>query len=465
MPLSRKKRYRIETKTLQTKLLRDGFDLSQTNRLFSEIALFWLLVIADDPGGVEAPDFKRYYEPRLFSPEATQTFPFDCPQPFRRAALAKAIGIYKSWHSNHQNWQARETKRIARKGKPSKKHRPPILPTELHLNATFYAGMFKEDDGRSIVLKIVVEGAWKWIKFSYQSPQRPEGWVPSTPALVIRQDGSVWLNWVIERYQPATGGLVKVMQDGNRICSVDLDLDNELAKCAVYDVEVDGVCREVARMTTSGHKRHVALRKSRLGKIAKSMNQTGIVNQGFASTRWQKIRNAEQDQARKQAKQIVEFASRHGCAVIVFEHLGKLRPQKGKYSRRSNQKRTYWLKSAVQQQVARLARQNYNILAAKVNPRNTSNTEAVSKEPVMRVSAMWQAQRLAFDAENWDYFQQSEGYHPGSLAVSRSGKIINAGLNAARNIALKFAGRYYSKPLLATGWCDEDSMQTVAQPT
>ncbi len=272
MPLSKKKGYRIETKTLQTKLLRDGFDLTETNQLFSDIALFWLLIIADDPGGVDAVDFKRYYEPRFFSPEATQPFPFDCPQPFRRAALAKAIGIYKSWHSNYQNWQVREVNRLTKPGKPAKKHRPPTLPTELRLNATLYAGMFKDDERRSIVLKIVVKGAWKWVKFSYQSPQYPQGWTLSTPTLVTQANGSVWLNWVIERYQTATGGLTKVMQDGNRICAVDLDLDRALAKCAIYDVEVNGELREVARMTTSGHAAHAALRKSRIGKIARSMN-------------------------------------------------------------------------------------------------------------------------------------------------------------------------------------------------
>lgn len=465
MPLKKKKGYRIETKTLPTKLLRDGFDLTETNKLFSEIALFWLFIIVEDPHGVDVEDYKRYYEPRFFSPTATQTFPFDCPQPFRRACLAKAVGIYKSWRSNYQNWLKREAKRKVKLSRLSKKHRPPTLPTELHLNATLYSGMFKDDDGQSIVLKIVVQGVWKWIKFQYQPPHQPEGWQLSTPALITKFDGSVWLNWVIERYQPATGGLITVMQDGNRICSVDLDLDTELAKCAIYDVEVDGEMREVARMTTSGHKRHVALRKSRLGKIAKSMNQTGIIPKGFASTRWQKIRNGELDQSRKQAKQIVDFAVRHGCGVIVFEHLGKLRPQKGKYSRRSNQKRAYWLKSAVRQQVARIARQNHNILTARVNPRDTSNTEALSREPVMRVSAMWQAQWLSFDEENWDFFQQSEGYHPGSLAVSRSGKIVNAGLNASRNIALKFCQRYYSKPFLVTGRCDKRSIQTVVRPT
>jgi hypothetical protein len=65
-------------------------------------------------------------------------------------------------------------------------------------------------------------------------------------------------------------------------------------------------------------------------------------------------------------------------------------------------------------------------------------------------------------AENWDCFQQTEGHYPGSLASSRSGKIMHAGLNACRNIALKFCERYYSKPLLVTGRCVERSIQIAS---
>lgn len=97
MPLKRKKGFRIEVKTQTSRLLRVGFALSETNALFSDMALFWLLIIAAAPGGVDTVDFKRYYEPRFFSDHATQACPFTCPQEFRRAALAKAIGIYKSW--------------------------------------------------------------------------------------------------------------------------------------------------------------------------------------------------------------------------------------------------------------------------------------------------------------------------------------------------------------------------------
>lgn len=457
MPLKKQKGQRIETRTLRTKLVRKGFDFQLTNDLFSQVTEWFLIQIANDPVGVDESDFKLYYEPRLCTGESSESFPFDIPQLLRRACLAKAVGIYKSWRSNYQNWQTREEKRIARlqnkRCKPMKKHNPPVLPTSLRLNASFYSGMFKEDNGETIMLKLFDGVAWKWIKFRYQSAPEIQGWQKSTGSLIVKRNGSVWFNWVYERYQPATGGIKTLMTDGNRFVSVDTDLDGEICKVAAYDVDVDGEISEIGRMTVKGHRTHTARRKSRIGKIATKMNQTGIISKGFASTKWEEIKRNEREATRQISSQIVKFAVRHGCAVIVFEFLGKLRPQRGKYSRRSNQKRAYWLKSAIQDQVSRTARQYHNILTAKVNPRDTSNTEAISGEKVLRTGDMQLAELLAKNPQIFDSCQRETGYHPGSLAITRSGKIINSGLNACRRIALKFAARYYSKAHLVTGEC------------
>lgn len=453
MALAKLKGHRIETKTLHTKLLRDGFNLSETNQMFSDVTLFFLLIIKNDPYGAitTGVDEKRYYEPRFFGSEPTQTFPFDVPQPFRRAALSKACGIYKSWKSNYDNWVARVVARKAKKhGKPTKKHRPPVLPTCLKLNATMYSGMFKEDTGTYVMLKILVGSQWKWVKFTYQSaPISPE-WKKSTPAIITKSDGSVWLNWTIERYQVATGGIKTVMQDGNRICSVDTDLDGEIMKAVVLDVDADGSVNELARTTLNGHRSHVKRRKLRLGKIAKSMSKTGIVNKGFASTRWEQIKRSEREAANQLSSELIDFAQRWGCAVIVFEFLGNLKPQKGRYSKRSNTKRAYWLKSKVMDEVARKARQNHNILIAKVNPRNTSKLSAKDGSEVLRTNDMDVAELIANNPKVWDTFKLTEGYHPGSLAVTRNSYLINSGYNAARNIGIKFLARYYESPTLVT---------------
>jgi hypothetical protein len=44
---------------------------------------------------------------------------------------------------------------------------------------------------------------------------------------------------------------------------------------------------------------------------------------------------------------IVQFAIEQQASILVFEHLGNLRPEKGTYSRRSNMKRAYWMKERI----------------------------------------------------------------------------------------------------------------------
>lgn len=466
MALAKKKDHRIETRTLRTKLVRNGFDFTETALAYSDCALYFLMAIAEDPTHVDKSYIKgkngkpaqlgmlEYYEHQLLG----DSFGFDIPQLLRRSALKKAAGIYKSWRGNYRNWQVKEEKRIEKlnriKGgnkrlKPIKATKPPVLPTQIKLNPTYYAGMFKEDTGNSIILKILVKGAWKWVKFDYYSAPAIPGWEKATGSIITKKDGTAWFNWVYERYQPATGGLKTVMTDGNRFVSVDMDLDGEICKMAAYDVDADGVCREIARSTTKGHGKHTARRKSRLGKIALKMSQTGTIAKGFGSTLWDKITRCEREAAQQLSSQLIAFAKKHGCAAIVFEYLDKLKPKRGKYSRRSNQKRAYWLKSAVYQETERKARQNENMLAARVNPRDTSNTEALEAVPVKRTSRMRVAEFWASNPKIWDGLK----YHPGSFAVTRDGKIINSGLNACRRIALKFAARYLQKAQIAIAGC------------
>ncbi|BAY41803.1 hypothetical protein NIES2111_61990 (plasmid) [Nostoc sp. NIES-2111] len=439
MSLKRKKGFRIETKTQTSQLIRVGFDLSETNNRFSEVAMFFLSVVTSDPGGVDETDFKRYYEPKFFGQEANQVFPFDCPSEFRRAALAKAVGIYRSWRSKYQNWLSSEKKhKLKKSSKQLKHHKPPILPKSLKLNATFYKKMFKNDTGSTVVLKILVNNVWKWVKFHYSSAPNPGSeWVKSSPSLVLKQ-GKAFLNWTVERYQKATGGIKTLMQNEHRICSVDTDLDGELMKAVILDVDDDGSVRELARMTTTKHANHIHRRKSRLGKIAVAMKRTGIIAKGFAKQRWEKINRCEVDAGNQLSAQIVDFANRWGCAIIVFEALKRLTPCKGKYSRRSNQKRAYWLKSRVMKEVTRKARQNHNILTSHVNPKNTSRLCAYDQ------SEVWRG-----DTYNPSLRQMLEPYRYGGMCfVSMTGFRGNAGYNAARNIGLKFLARFYKSPTL-----------------
>jgi hypothetical protein len=424
--LKKKKGFNIATKSAQSKLLRDGFDLLETKTAFNEVVAFYFALVNTHPEGIDLSASQeggwRYYELLTLGDEARYVFPFNgFPALLRRSAIRRAIGAWSSWHSNYLRWLSRPQKH--------KHHRPPVQPRHFNFSPSYDAGVWKEDDGESIIIKILVSGQWKWVKFFYQSPPIDVDWVKGSPSIVCKGK-NVYITWTLAKYIPATGGIKKVMAaDSNRVCSVDTDLDRHIAICTILETEGNGKVSEVARLFIN-QRNHVKLRKRDLGLIASKMQQTGIIDKGFAKKRWQRLHNREVSSGRSYARQITEFALAWGCTVIAFEHLGNLKPVKGKYSRRSNQKRAYWLKSRVYQGTKQIAYQDYGILTTRVNPKNTSRLDPWGNR-------VWRSNQ--FPSNLFDF----QNYQPGANFVGTvNGYIAHSGLNAARNIGLKAIWRH-----------------------
>jgi hypothetical protein len=433
--LKRKKGFNIVTKSLRCKLLRDGFDLTLTKAAFNEAVNFFFELIDNHPIGLDIPKNDnggwRYYELLVIgdNPEYEFIYP-GFPSPLRRSAIRKAIGAYCSWRTNYSRWQAR--------GKKQKHHRPPMKPRRFNFSPSFDAGMRKDDDGSSIVLKLLVKGQWKWVKFYYQPPPCTPEWVKGSPS-VYSKGQNAYIVFPLEKYVPATGGIKTVMAaDSVRVCSIDMDLDRHIAIASVLELDAKGNVTEVARHFIN-QKPHTKRRKRDLGLIAMKMSQTGIIQRGFGATRWQKLHNREIEYSRAVARTIVEFAKFHQCSLLAFEHLGSLKPCRGKYSRRSNQKRAYWLKSRVFNQVKEIAYRDYGILTTRVNPRDTSRLDPWGKE-------LWRGN--SFPTLLLDYLNYSPG---ANLVANTEGYKAHSGLNAARNIGLKAIGRYRTNPYYLRG--------------
>ncbi len=127
------------------------------------------------------------------------------------------------------------------------------------------------------------------------------------------------------------------------------------------------------------------------------------------------------------SRRIVNIARGYGCQVIAFEHLGNLKPARGKYSRRSNQKRANLLKSKIYLNVKRVAYQDYSILTTRVNPRDTSRLDPWGNQ-------LWRGSD--FPTNLLGFLE----YQPGADWVAGvNGYKAHSGLNAARNIWLKEA--------------------------
>ena len=175
------------------------------------------------------------------------------------------------------------------------------------------------------------------------------------------------------------------------------------------------------------------------------MKKTGIIGEGFCSLLWCKLSNRENEAGKSFARQIVEFAFLWQCSIISFEHLKSLKPCRGKYSRRSNQKRAYWLKSKVFHEVSRVAFQDYGILTNRVNPRNTSLLDPWGNNLARLDNYSGStAQTLIKSGELENIYQ------PGANFVVNidSNYSTHSGLNAARNIGLKAILRHRTNAVL-----------------
>ncbi|GHO56227.1 hypothetical protein [Ktedonobacter robiniae] len=143
--------------------------------------------------------------------------------------------------------------------------------------------------------------------------------------------------------RPQTAQVQLSEHESTRLCVVDLNIDTHLAVCTIQTVEGTVVATRFIR----GDKRLHGLRKQQLGRIARNHRATGIIAEGEQDNvqRWAKVRALDEDTAHQVSHRIVPFAQAHGASILVFEHLGHFKPVKGRYSRRGNEKRSYWLLS------------------------------------------------------------------------------------------------------------------------
>ncbi|WP_081402940.1 IS200/IS605 family accessory protein TnpB-related protein [Scytonema hofmannii] len=164
--------------------------------------------------------------------------------------------------------------------------------------------------------------------------------------------------------------------------------------------------------------------------------------------------NRDNYESHRISKRLVQFAHKHGATVIVFECLTNLKPDKTKYSRRSNQKRAYWLKSKIVKRTRYKAFQMYGILTSLVSPKNTSRECGYCQAKVSRIEMTVSNTRA--EILNLSIVRTRSGQvfyingTPNYLCSSNIKHQGNADLNASRNVGLKFLRRYFENPKIMT---------------
>ena len=327
----------------------------------------------------------------------------DIPALFRRAAVNAALGSARSFFSHLKKWRTRKEKHEARPARYGKKkkpfsERPPVPPRSWNRSVPLYAGQWKERSGSSILLKVWTGTCWSWIKVHTLSRDLPNGYTMQSPALV-RRGKQWWLHTPIEKTFTAPPKIAEqVTSTDTKICAVDLNINEHIAVCSVQTVE--GTI--IATRFIGGGRAIAGFRKKLLGRIARNRSQTGIIaeNEQDNADLWRKIRHADEHVAHLLSARIVQFAKEHGASMLVFEHLGNLKPEKGKYSRRGNTKRAYWMKGRLFK-YARYKAWQHQIVTSRVNPANTSRACHRCHSLVVRYNAG----------------QAVEGYTPGASLV------------------------------------------------
>jgi putative transposase len=404
-----------------------------TQALFNQVAAFYFAVISAHEGVLDLSTKEALTALEALT-HATKEHPTPAmplteiaghvPAMFRRAAIHAALGSARSFSSHLKKWRAKKAKAQA-KGKKWTA-RPPVSPRTWNKSTMLYAGQWKERTASSIMLKVWTGTCWSWIKVRITGRELPADVEMGSPSLV-RCGNHWWLHTPLEKQLSSPPTIEKQVTTNahTKICAVDLNINEQLAVCTIQTVE--GTI--LATKFIGGGRERDGFRKKQLGRIARNRGKTGVIAEGEQDNvdLWRTINNADESLAHLVSARIVQFAKGHGATIVVFEHLGNLKPAKGKYSHRGNSKRAFWMKGRIFKYATYKA-WHEGIVISRVNPRNTSRECARCQSLVAR----------------YDAGQPAEGYTPGAPLVlcPKCGMKGNADRNASLVVGQRLIARY-----------------------
>ncbi len=309
-------------------------------------------------------------------------YPFDrefpnLPAGFRRSAIAEAHGKALAWKTSYERWNRRKHKheeknreRIAVGKKPIQfKEHPPRYPGNVDSWLSYYGTEYKWLDSHHILLKMFNGKSYVYRKAALLQPfVLPEGYAAGSPVLIRKRTGWKLHVPVVQVAKPNLKSVKELAKDPFlRICAVDLGI-NRHAVMSIQDTKGRILAVKFIHGAQENH-----LRKRCLEKIVRLQAKTGIIpeRERFARDLWDKIARLNNETAHRVSRRIVDFAQSHGAKIIVFEHLGSLKPAKGTKSHRLNQKFIFWVKGRTFQ-YTRYKALHQGIITCRVSPKETS---------------------------------------------------------------------------------------------
>ena len=326
------------------------------------------------------------------------------PSYLRRSAVAQALGIVSSYHSNLANW-----------GKEPKGQAPQLSLTHYAYPAYYKNNLFRNFDParQTIELKVFKNSDWVYEVYHLKTSDCRYYLTHLTSKKqnvpIIQKKGRRF--YAAFSYEEEVS-LVEE-ESISKICAVDLGLNTD-ATCAIMDQ--DGTV--YARKFISFSKEHDRLH-TQLGRIKRNQKRGFHQNK----TLWRGVAGISQDISDKTVQAILDFGNEYGVDVFVLEYLDF----KGKnIVKRAH----FWRYKRIYKVLTQRAHQ-HGLRVARVNARYTS--------------------RLAFDGSGWS----KRGLEiapetPYALMQFTNDKIYNADLNASYNIGARYFIRRLLKTVTAT---------------
>ena len=157
--------------------------------------------------------------------------------------------------------------------------------------------------------------------------------------VLVRRGAQWWLHTSMEKTFSSPPKIAEHLTNTEtRICAVDLNLDQHVAVCTIQTVAGTILAtRFIGEGRAISGTRRETVRTDRTPPITDWHPRRERTGQCRLAAR--KIRHMDEHVAHLVSARIVQFACEQGASILVFEHLGNLRPEKGKYSHRGNSKR------------------------------------------------------------------------------------------------------------------------------
>ena len=326
------------------------------------------------------------------------------PTYLRRSAIATALGIVSSYHSNLANWE-----------KEPKGQAPQLSLTHYTYPAYYKKNLFRNFDPirQTIELKVFKNGDWVFETYKLKTSDctyyqnHLTGKKQNVP-IIQKKGRRFYATFSYEENVPLVPE-----ESISKICAVDLGLGTD-ATCCIMDQDGTVYARKFISFSEEHDRLH-----TQLGRIKRNQKR------GFRhnKTLWRKVSGISQDIADKTVKAILDFGNDHGVDVFVLEYLDF----KGK---NAVKRAHFWRYKRIYKVLAQRAHQ-YGLRIARVNARYTS--------------------RLAFDGSGWSKRGREIAPEiPYALMEFPNGKTYNADLNASYNIGARYFIRHILKAVTVT---------------